>query len=528
MDKLLKKLIKFPYIKISCLRIEGVSLDVPEFMEILKRVKNTLIDLRLDAIQITYETYCKMIRLVGLGLERLEMGTLKNGKNGYHRYFPLEDEDGNPMTFHKMKHLEFLSFNDNREEATKLSRIVPMFPNLKTLIACNVPPEKPEKFIGLRLDNLKTLQLRSLPYSPSPLPNFPQFCCRRMNYLSEGGIRTDHLDSLRNMQLKLKSIAIFSIHPSVTNERLKAFLEEHKDTLKNFELHTFDVAFRPTSTPGPVPFPLDLPNVKKADLNRPFIRNLTHVLNSLPKLETVDFRFPGDESCWGRILPTRLPQFQNLKSLTMSWIIPKHLTQLAKSFTGLTVFKIQSCDDECLRVIFSEMKTLEHLIVIEDHEDLTRKTTDEGFTGIPLKFLVILSKVTNFPRATDLRKVRKWPSVCDLKNLKTLTLKGKNQLTYRTLIYGVSGMEKLHYVAIKIRQPRVSCLIGLSARGLHFAGNHEEMIFFARENFISTVMDCSYIGLARHMHFDINPGATLPDSDDGDENWVTESESEED
>lgn len=134
----------------------------------------------------------------------------------------------------------------------------------------------------------------------------------------------------------------------------------------------------------PIPFPCLLPNVTGIVIDKPFIRNIAHVFNSFPKLHNVDVSLPMHSKAWPGILPNRLPNYETVHVLRLNWIESKPLKQFAVTFPKLNELKLQSVDNELLKVVYEYFPQLSVLVLFHAG-DYERNVTDEGITGLPIQ-----------------------------------------------------------------------------------------------------------------------------------------------
>ncbi len=352
-----------PSHQISSLYVDEFILDNPFLLDLVRRLGPTLSTLRIEDCKLSsIEVLHGMIRSFP-NLIKLVVGTVKTPDNlSYYRVFPVYGSDGSTkLTFPNILHLDYISYN-TPAPSTYLSRVINSFPNLVTLTAKNVAKESPDKFKGLSLPALRKLTVQMVPGD---------------------GLKTNHIECLKNLNLKLKELRLEVLDDELDRDVLRSFIESQASTLKELSLEQLNMEREPEEV-SICPFPLNLPHLRDLTVGKTFIRNLVHVLNSFPQLEETVFSFVKGDN-WAGILPKKVPEQRNILSTTIPWIDTKSFEKLARAFTNLTSLKIHEVTDEILQVIFKESPQLRILICFDGEE---AKITDFGFTGISMEAIL--------------------------------------------------------------------------------------------------------------------------------------------
>ena len=359
-ENLLQELNNNPTHQVSKLYVDEFHLDHPLFLELARRLSpTTLSNFRVEDCKCaSVETLHGIIRNIP-NLVKLVVGTVKTLDNRhYHRVFPVFGPDGRtPLVFPNILHLDYISY-DAPAPSTLLSSVIKSFPNLVTLTTKNLHMENPSKFDKLALPALKKLVIQMVPGA---------------------GLENQHLECFMKLNLKLKELRFEVLSEALDPNLLKSFIESQGDTLIELNMEQLNNEREPDEVPI-CPFPINLPNLKVISIGKTFVRNLVHVLNSLPSLQSLNFAFVKNDN-WAGILPKKIPEYPNILNSMIPWIDTKSFQKLAPAFTGLTALKIHECSDGILRIIFKELKTL-RVLILSDGEDFV--VTDYGITGISL------------------------------------------------------------------------------------------------------------------------------------------------
>ena len=365
------KKVKEQMLQVAELSVFDLDLNEKSFQELFFLASPTLAVFRIFDSEVTPSQWQKLMRRARY-LVRMEIGTLRDGDSPI-KTFPVFSSGHQIVQYQHLQYLEFLP--TKTPQPVLLSEIIRSCPNLKKLVTANFMKEDPKNFDGLELPKLEKLDI-------AVVSGLLMECLLKLNL------------SVKVLQL---SNFVMELSPSL----IRKFIESQGDSLNNLILTQGRTEEDPFVEQVPCcPFPFVLPNLSSLEVEKPFVRNMSHVINgtSFPNLRHVFLRFdPG--SNWERCLPKNLKSHDGVSHLSIEWIEEKPLIQMAKAFPNLKQLDIGYCDDKLLRIIFTHLPTLEFLSV-EDSE--YRVITDEGLTG--------------YPEGCDDSSERVWPYVGSLKS----------------------------------------------------------------------------------------------------------------
>lgn len=350
--------------KIDKFDAQLMNFEDPKFDILLTSLEPTLSTLILSDGKVTLKTFHKLVRHLP-NLVRLEIGTLKTEQGKYLSLFPIYDESVPPkmVIFDKIESLEFISYND---PITALSATIQTFPKLKRLNVFNLQSEKADNFTSIRIPSLEELTIMCFP---------------------DAYLNNEHLKMLLAMKVDtLKSLKITNIQKDLSISLMKEFVEMQKFTLTTLQLHQNGTGNTLSTVPSMNPFPMDLPNLTFLVVDKPFVKNLSHVCSLLPNVKDICFNF-HDNSNWMGIFPKKIEEYKMVTGFNIFWIEPKPLCLLSNMFPSIVTLMIHKCTDDIFRAIYTSMPNLELLVCFDL---LDGKVTEEGFTGIEPKRLTEL------------------------------------------------------------------------------------------------------------------------------------------
>ena len=375
-NDVLKK-VKEQMLQVAELSVFDLDLNEKSFQELFFLASTTLAVFRIFDSEVTPSQWQKLMRRARY-LVRMEIGTLRDGEDLI-KLFPVFTSGHQLLQFQHLQYLEFLP--SKVPHPVLLSDIIRSCPNLKKLITANFMKENPKNFDDLTLPKLETLDVSIV-----------------------NGLL---MECLLKLNLSVKELLLSNFVAELSPSLIRKFIESQGDTLNNLVLTQGRTVEDPFVELTPCcPFPFVLPNLAMLEVEKPFVRNMSHVINStsFPDLRHVFLRFdPG--SNWERCLPKNLKSHDGVKHLSIEWIEEKPLIQMAKTFPNLKELDIGYCDDKLLRIIFTQLPSLE-VLSVEDSE--YRVITDEGLTG--------------YPEGCDDSSDRVWPYVGSLKSKYSLLI----------------------------------------------------------------------------------------------------------
>lgn len=234
--------------RIVYLYIRESDLELPAFVSLLNYALPTLSLLSLNECRVVdLASLHSLMRKVCAQVSKFDMGTVKSHDGQYFKYLPIPSatEDGVNLTFGKMRSFEYISYNDDEEEATWLSDVCLAFPNLRNLIVTNMYQERMENMRRIDMPHLKSLTLRMIPHEDSQMVNLCMSCHqdRMMGRAPEhshgddiGGLRAAHVNILMQLGLKLEELTVWNVHRGLDSDLFKKFIQSFGQTLQRLTL----------------------------------------------------------------------------------------------------------------------------------------------------------------------------------------------------------------------------------------------------------------------------------------------------